>query len=241
MSRQATQGTKRGRGLALLAVLLFATATLGLGACGSDSTSSTSSSVPAPSSGRPATTTSTTPREKPGAAKPSHPPTPTQPAGSPATPPHSAGHAAPFLVPRGDNSIPTFGSESTDSDRRRAEATLRAYLQARARGDWQAACAGLAATTREGIERLGGASKKGCAALYAALSSRIPAAQRANPLTGSLVSLRVKHTSGFALFYGPKGKAEKYVMPMAREGGAWKVTQLAPIPYPLGAPTPIAP
>jgi hypothetical protein len=244
MRGQAKTEKRWGRGLSLLAGLLLATAALGLGACGGGE-GSTSSSAPPPSPGRPATTTSTAPREEPRAAKPtakaSHPPSLAQTESSPAAARHSAGKAAPFLVPQGDNSIPTFGSESTDSDRGRAEAALRAYLTARAKGDWQAACAGLAATTRQGIERLGGASKKGCAALYAALSSRIPAAARAIPLTGALVSLRVKGRSGFALFYGPRGKAEKYVMPMAREGGAWRVTQLAPIRYPLGAPTPTSP
>ena len=93
----------------------------------------------------------------------------------------SAGAAKPFVEPRGDNSIPTFGSEAAGSDRSRAEAALR----------------------------------------------------------GPILTLRIKGQSGFALFYGLH--RQKYVMPMAREGGAWKVTQLAPIAYPLGSETQTSP
>jgi hypothetical protein len=45
------------------------------------------------------------------------------------------------------------------------------------------------------------------------------------------VALRVKGKSAFVLFDGPK--ASKYVMPMLSEAGAWKVSQLAPLAYPL--------
>ncbi len=34
------------------------------------------------------------------------------------------------------------------------------------------------------------------------------------------------------LFYGPK--RQQYMMPMVSEGGAWKVNQIAPLPYPVG-------
>jgi hypothetical protein len=50
-----------------------------------------------------------------------------------------------------------------------------------------------------------------------------------------LAALRVKGDKAFALFYGPH--AQQYMMPMVREGGAWKVTQLAPMAYPpAGSP-----
>lgn len=142
-----------------------------------------------------------------------------------------AGRAAPFVAAEADNSIPTFGAEAARSDRAAAEARLQAYLGARAEGDWPAACSGLSAALVRQIEVLG--DGKRCAAAYAALAGGAGAAARANPLKGRLLSLRVKGPGGFALFYGP-GKQE-YVMPMAREGGAWKITQVAPVAYPLGS------
>jgi len=52
--------------------------------------------------------------------------------------------------------------------------------------------------------------------------------------TRGVAALRVKGKGAFALFHGPN--ASKYVMPMVNEGGAWKMSQLAPVAYPLGAP-----
>lgn len=145
-----------------------------------------------------------------------------------------AGRAAPFLVPTGDNSIPTYGSEASGSQRASAEAALSHYLSARAAGDWSAACAQMAAQVQKQLALLAGASQgKGCAAAYATLSKRIPASARANPLAAGLSALRVKSPHAFALFYGPH--EQRYMMPMEEEGGAWKVTQLEPVAWPLGS------
>jgi hypothetical protein len=234
--------------LALLATLALAAA---LAACGSGGGGTTSTSTAATGSTAPGT----------AKAPPSHGPA-NAPAGG-AAPSHAAplirasaraaarragarqaarhralarkaGRAAPFLVPAGDNSIPTYGSESSDSQRGSAEAALRAYLEARAAGDWSGACAQMAATVQKQLALLGGEKGKGCAAAYAKLASRIPAKARANPLTGSLAAFRVESPHGFALFYGPK--RQQYMMPMVSEAGAWKVNQLEPIPWPIGAP-----
>lgn len=92
----------------------------------------------------------------------------------------------------------------------------------------------MATTVQKQLALLGGGEKsEGCAAAYAKLASRVPASARANPLTGSLAALRVKDTKAFALFYGPKH--QQYMMPMVSEGGAWKVNQLEPIPWPIGS------
>lgn len=162
------------------------------------------------------------------------------PAGSPgsASRGSNAGGARGFIEPHGDNSIPTYGAEAPASEERQAEATLGAYLRARGGGDWGGACSYLTAAMRSQLERLAAAARgksKGCGAILKAFSGRGPASTRANPLTHGLTSLRVKGRTAFALFYGPHG--QKYVMPMAHEGGAWKVTQLAPIAYPPGAPS----
>ena len=143
--------------------------------------------------------------------------------------------SAPFRVKVGDNSIPDFGSEAATSDRSRAAAALAAYLTARAKGDWSAACPYLAIPVRAQLERLASASKgkvKGCAAALTALEAGSPPAARADVFTHGLAALRLKGGHGFALFYGPH--TQQYVMPLASEGGAWRFTQLAPIAYPLG-------
>ncbi len=148
-----------------------------------------------------------------------------------------AGHAAPFLVPTGDNSIPTYGAEAPSSEQAAATASLQAYLQARAGGDWSAACAQMAATLQKQLALLAGgpgAKGEGCAGAYAKLASRVPASARANPLSGPLTAFRVKGDKAFALFYGPH--KQQYMMPMVSEGGEWTVNQLEAITWPIGAP-----
>ncbi len=64
-----------------------------------------------------------------------------------------------------------------------------------------------------------------------------PASERADTLThGGIAALRINGTTAFALFYG--SNTNKYVMPMRNENGSWKMTQLAPLPYPLTPTTP---
>lgn len=144
-----------------------------------------------------------------------------------------AGRAAPFLVTVGDNSIPTYGQESSDAQREAAAASLRSYLEARAGGDWSAACERMAATVQKQLALLGSERGGSCAAAYAKIASRVPDSVRANPLTGGLTAFRVESPHAFALFYGPK--RQQYMMPMVSEGGAWKVNQIDPIAWPIGS------
>ncbi|HWW67762.1 MAG TPA: hypothetical protein VNY83_07230 [Solirubrobacterales bacterium] len=222
------------RALVPLLALLAAAA---LAACGGGGSSTASTTSTAATSGPSAS--ATTPPPPVGASGRSGGRSSGTHSSSGAAPvnPNSKGSAG-FVAPTGDNSIPNFGAEAASADRSRAEVALRAYLAARARGDWPAACSGLAASVRKQVQAFAGAAKgkaKGCAPLYKALSAGAPAAARANAFTHGLASLRVKGQSGFALFYGPH--SQKYVMPMTSEGGKWRMTQLAPIAYPLGAPT----
>jgi len=216
----------------LIGVLLAA----GLAACGGgggSSASTASTATQAESTTPTSTSTTTPPAAKTGSAKPSPP----RESAPPRALVRKAGHAAPFLVPRGDNSIPTYGAESGATQHSSATAALSAYLRARAAGDWSAACSEMAATVRKQLALLAGPAKgkaKGCAGAYAALSAHAPAAARANLLTAGLAALRVKGEKAFALFYGPRN--QKFMMPMLSEGGAWKVNQIEPIPWPLGAP-----
>lgn len=144
-----------------------------------------------------------------------------------------AGSAAPFLVSEGDNSIPTYGAEASASVQGEAERVLSAYLQAREAENWSVACAAMSAQVTKQLVLLSGQSGTGCAAAYAALSAHGSAAERADPMVGGIVSLRVESPHAFALFLG-SGK-QQYMMPLEEEGRAWKVTQIAPVPWPIGS------
>jgi hypothetical protein len=146
---------------------------------------------------------------------------------------HRAGNAAPFLDAGADNSVPTFGHEASPAVRSAAEANLRAYLKARAAEQWSEACSLLAASVRGGFEKLAARSKarvSSCAKILSVLAPLKPGVP-ANPLQGSLLALRVKGANAFALFQGPPTHQD-YIVPMRREGGAWRPTQTAVIAYP---------
>jgi hypothetical protein len=214
----------------LFALLLACALALFLAACGGGGSSSSSTTSTTSSASAAATSPA------PAATAKSHAPTTAELAAQR----HAAGHAAPFVKPKADNSVPTFGSEAGTSQRDQAEAALKAYLQARAKANWPTACRYLAASTRQGFEKLAKSSAKakvsGCAPILAALSK---GADLSDPLTGSLVSLRVQGANAFALFYGPGH--QQYMVPMNREGGQWRPTQAAPIAYPPGAPATTSP
>ena len=220
-----------GQALLVLAAVLSVT---GLAACGEGSGSTASTAAPSAAS---TATTASTP-----AAIARKPTTSTQSA-----PPHPATHtstthlsaaASKFLVKGGDNSIPEYGQEAAAAERARAQAALTTFLHARTHHEWSRVCTELTAPTRQQLEGLLRAAKgkasaiHGCGGVLAALSGG--AAARTTPQLTGVAALRVKGDVAFALFYGPH--AAKYVIPMRNEGGSWKVSQLTPLPYPLGVP-----
>jgi hypothetical protein len=172
-----------------------------------------------------------------GESKASAKPTASKANESPPVHAGGSGGSAPFRTPAGDNSIPNYGAEASKSQQAEATAALRTYLEARESGDWSTACATMGATVQSQVEVLAKVSKpaiKGCEEAYATVSAYEPTKERTNPLVGGLAALRLKGDKAFALFLGP-GR-QQYMMPMVREGGAWKVNQAAPIAYPIGAP-----
>ena len=234
----------------LAPLLAAALAAVGLAACGgggSNASTPAAGVATTPTAAAPATTAATTPSTSAAttpARAPRHATATTKPAetaprpSTTSTSPSSGsgGGTAGFRAPSGDNSIPDYGSEAPPSERERAASALAAFLRARANGEWATACTYLAAATRTQFERLlGGAKAKagGCARILAELSKGSAAHAETLTLTAGVVALRIKGTSAFALFHGPKGS--KYVMPMRNEGGAWKMSQFAPLPYPLGS------
>lgn len=129
----------------------------------------------------------------------------------------------------GDKSISTYGEEASDAEREAASAALEGFMAGRASGDWQAACANLSKGTIEPIEKLL-APGKGCAETLSTAAKRLPASALENTMTGPIDSFRFEGETGFALYHGTGGV--DYAMPMAKEGGAWKVTLLEPTELP---------
>jgi hypothetical protein len=142
-----------------------------------------------------------------------------------------------FRVHRGDNSIPDFGQEANASQRQSALTALSVFMHARATGEWSKACGYLARSTHlqlESFAKRSGSASGGCGLVLAALTNGHDA-ERVDTLTHGVAALRIKEKTAFALFYGPN--AEKYVMPMENKEGAWKMTQVAPLHYPLALST----
>ncbi|HVC08284.1 MAG TPA: hypothetical protein VND98_11975 [Solirubrobacterales bacterium] len=55
-----------------------------------------------------------------------------------------------------------------------------------------------------------------------------------SPFSGKLAAFRVEWEKAFARFYGPH--RQQYMIPIVSEGGQWKINQVAPVAYPIGAP-----
>jgi hypothetical protein len=203
-------------------ILVIPLLSLGLGACGESNQSTSPTGVASVAS--PATTGGTVSAARRSAVAP-------QPTSHASRLSHGP---AGFRMHEGDNSIPDFGREAGASDRERALAALAAFLHARASGEWSRVCSYLARPNLrmlEGLVKHSQGKLVGCGAALKALLTG-PASERAYPLTNGLAALRINGKTAFALFYGPH--AQKFVMPMRNEGGAWKMTQDAPLPYPLG-------
>jgi hypothetical protein len=145
----------------------------------------------------------------------------------------SGGGSAQYRVKGGDNSIQNFGSEAGGSEFEEAAAVLHGFLDARAEGDWTAACSHLSKSTVESFEKLAAQSKqsgrKGCADILGQLIN--PAAKREmseEAATADVGSLRTEGERAFLIYTG----AEKTVIaiPMTKEGDVWKVASIAGTP-----------
>ena len=220
---------------ALAALAIAALLSLGLTACGAATNTSTQTSSPRTPTNPSTAATTTTPEQPATQQTPSQPNSPGAAAPAAASPGAAVGG---FRAPKGDNSIPDFGHEASVSQRQLAISSLTAFMRARASSDWPAMCEHLARPLHKILEGFARGSKRvlrGCGQQIAATLTG-PASERADTLTHGVAALRINGETAFALFYGPS--ANKYVMPMRNENGSWKMTQLAPLPYPLTPTTP---
>ena len=222
-----------------LAVLLIA---VGLAACGGgDSSSSTTTAASQEQTeGKPSQDTSKQNSDKSDEGKSGSDGEgqsgSSGPSASEFTPkPHndSGGGSASYKTKGGDNSVQEFGEEAGSSEFHAAAAALHNFLDARAEGNWAATCEYVSKTITESLEKLASQAKqlkdKSCAALLAALTN--PAAMAALKTEAEQANVRSLRTEGeqaFVLYTGPHGAI--LAMPMANEGGDWKVSSLGGTP-----------
>jgi hypothetical protein len=226
--RPRSGGAKRGvlrtssRGAQTLCGLAIPLLSVYLIACGGDSHMTSSTATPSTAATSTASKTTIT--------------VPAKPYIEAHRPPSADRGTESFRVSHGDNSVLSFGQAANASQQQEAAAVLTAFMRARAAGAWSEMCPYIARATRRPLEAIVTSSRGKVASCGSALAALItgPAAERADTFTNGLAVLRIKGNTAFALFHGPNDG--KYVMPLRSEGGAWKVTQLAPVTYPIGTP-----
>lgn len=128
----------------------------------------------------------------------------------------------------GDNSIQEFGTEGAASERVEAAATLQAYLEARAAGDWATACAYLSASMKEGLAQFGGRGKgsgaPGCTETMRALTQGAPKKALRDAAKIRVQSMRIEDEQAFLIYRNGKGTPS--AIPMAEDGGEWRVAAI---------------
>lgn len=128
--------------------------------------------------------------------------------------------------------LASAGKESTAAERQAASAVLEKSFEARAAGDWVTQCETLAAGLIQQLEKTASkdaSTAKGkatCPEALEALAGKAKKSSLGNTMTGPLAALRVNGGQAFAFYHGTGGK--DYVIPMAEEGGEWKVVVLTP-------------
>ena len=145
----------------------------------------------------------------------------------------SGGGSEQFKVKGGDNSVQEFGAEADTSELDAAATALHDFLDARAEGNWAAACHYMSKSVTESFEKLaaqGGAKgKASCAAtLEKLINPNAKALMKAEAAKADVGSLRIEGEHAFVIYTGAEGAV--LAMPMANEGGSWKVASLAGTP-----------
>lgn len=152
------------------------------------------------------------------------------------TPEHhsdSGGGSRQFVQKGGDNSVQEFGEEADTSEFDAAAVALHDFLDARAQGNWAAACQYMSKATVESFEKLAAQTKQAgatsCGAILEALTNpAAKASMEAEAAKADVGSLRIEGERAFVIYTGIDGTV--LTMPMANEGGNWKVASLAGTP-----------
>lgn len=145
----------------------------------------------------------------------------------------SGGGSEQVKVKGGDNSIQEFGEEADTGELDAAAAALHNFLDARAEGNWAAACNYMSKAMIESFEKLASQSKEAgdtsCGALLEKLTNpAAKSAMKAEAEKADVRSLRTEGEQAFVIYTGTEGTI--LAMPMANEDGEWKVASLAGTP-----------
>jgi hypothetical protein len=145
----------------------------------------------------------------------------------------SGGGAEQFKVKGGDNSVQEFGEEADSKELDEAAVALHNFLDARAEGNWAAACRYMASAVIESLEEVAARAKQNDDASCGGILERLtnPAAAQSlkeEAAKANVGSLRIEDERAFVIYTGIAGTI--LAMPMANEGGEWKVASLAGTP-----------
>jgi hypothetical protein len=145
----------------------------------------------------------------------------------------SGGGSQQYQVKGGDNSVQEFGEEADTSELDAAAVALHNFLDARAEGNWAAACEYMSQGVVASFEKLAAQAKQiedtSCGGILEKLAN--PAAKaslKAEAEKANVGSLRIEDERAFVIYSGTDGTI--LAMPMANEDGAWKVAGLAATP-----------
>jgi hypothetical protein len=151
----------------------------------------------------------------------------------------AGGGSKPFQSKGGDNSIQTYGEESSETELSEAAEAMHRYFVAFASSDWKTACSYLAKSVVQGFKQLvsrgEGSTSEDCPSIFAALSGVDRSAQLRRELTEvNAYSLRREGDQAFLIYSGMEydtgssyGPSDLYAMLMKREDGEWKVGLIA--------------
>lgn len=145
----------------------------------------------------------------------------------------SGGGSEQFKVKGGDNSVQEFGEEAGGEEFEAAAAALHNFLDARAEGNWAAACRYMSKAVVESFEELAAQSKQldgaSCGAIVEGLTNpAAKASMKEEAEQADVGSLRIEGERAFLIYTGVDGTV--MAMPMANEDGEWKVGSLAGTP-----------
>jgi hypothetical protein len=145
----------------------------------------------------------------------------------------AGGGSAQFKVKGGDNSVQEFGGEADPAELDAAAVALHNFLDARAEGNWAAACGYMSTSVVESFEKLASQTKQiddtSCGGILEQLTN--PAAKdsmKVEAEKANVGSLRIEGGRAFVIYTGIDGTI--LAMPMANEDGDWKVASLAGTP-----------
>jgi hypothetical protein len=136
-----------------------------------------------------------------------------------------------FFVVGGDNAVQLFGHEATGGERAQGSKVIERWMRARAAKDHATECVYLARSfVSEFVVEATKVSKGKATTCPQALAFFGTSAGGVNHFddttTGPIDSLRIEGGQGYGQYHGNDG--HDYIVPMAREGGEWKVSTASP-------------